>query len=163
MIFKEPFEIQFCLKLPQLMGFPNGDIQPFYGIPRKVKRKKMSAVSFMCLLQNNGDNDKSMSVPGTQITQRRLGFKDDEGTDTDTHTGGDIGEFTSATKDDGTYGTPSIERLLHSEGTSDTPIISWFDHVYMLDSTALFDKEMGTGTSQLLAPRTVIDSADIVC
>ena len=81
-----------------------------------------------------------MLVPGTPITQMRLGFEDDESSDTGTLTGRDVGGSTSADKDDGKSGTPSLERLFQSEDTSDTPIISWFGDVYMLDSTSIFVK-----------------------
>ena len=47
------------------------------------------------LLQDNGDNDKSTSVPGMPITHRRLGFDDNEGIDTGSFTGGDVGIFSS--------------------------------------------------------------------
>ena len=117
----------------------------------------------MCLVQDNGDDEKSMLVPGTPITQRRLGFENDEISDTCTRTGGDVGGSTSAAKDDGKDGTPCLERLLHSEDTSDTLIISWFSDVYMIDSTTLFVKEINTEKPQIFAPRTVIDSAATVC
>ena len=32
-ILQEPFRFQFCLKLPQLMQFPNGDIRPLAESP----------------------------------------------------------------------------------------------------------------------------------
>ena len=101
-------------------------------------------------------------VPGTPITQRRLGFDDDEGSDTGTRTGGYVGGSTSADKDYGKAGTPCLERLIQSEGASDSPIISWFGGVYMLDSTAPFFKEMGTETPQHFSPIPLIDSAATV-
>ena len=74
------------------------------------------------------------------ITQRRLGFDDNEGSDTGTCTGGDVGGSTSAAQYDGKSSNPRLERLLQSEGTSNSPIISWFGDVYMLDKTALIVK-----------------------
>ena len=162
MILQEPFKFQFCLKLPQCMRFPNGDIRPLSGSPGKRKRKKKAEGSLMGLLQDGNDDDKATSVPGTPITQRHLGFNDDEGSYTSTRTGGDVGLSTSAAKDDGKSSTPRIERLIQPEGTSDIPITSSFGDVYMLDSTELFVKEMGTETPQLFAPRPVIDSSATV-
>ena len=74
------------------------------------------------------------------ITQRRLGFDDNEGSDTGNRTGGDVGGYTSVAKDYGKAGTPRLNRLLQSEGTFDSPIIIWFGDVYILDSIALFVK-----------------------
>ena len=74
----------------------------------------------MGILQENGDNDKSTLVPGTSITQRRLGFDDNEGSDTCTCTLGDVERSSSAAKDNGKSSTPCLERLLQSEGTSDS-------------------------------------------
>ena len=74
------------------------------------------------------------------INQRRLGFNDDEDSDTGTCTGGDVGGSTSAAKDYGKSGTPVLESLLQLEGTSDSLIIRCFGDLYMLDSTALFVK-----------------------
>ena len=62
----------------------------------------------MCLVQDNGDDEKSMLVPGTPITQRRLVFKDDEGSDTCTRTGGCVEGSTSAAKDGGKSCTPRL-------------------------------------------------------
>ena len=90
------------------------------------------------LLQDDSGNDKSTLVLGMPITQRRLGFDDDEGSDTRNRTRGGVGGYMRADKDCGKAGTPRLERLLQSEGTSDIPIIRWFVDVYMLDSTALF-------------------------
>ena len=120
------------------MRFSNGEIRPHSGCPRKGKRKKRTAGSFTGLLQEKYDNEKSTLVPSTPINQRSLGFNDDKDSGIGTCTGGDIGGSTSAAKDDGKSGTPCLERLLQSEGTSDIPIIRWFVDVYMLDSTALF-------------------------
>ena len=100
-------------------------------------------------------------VPGTPIIQLRFGFEDYEVSDTGTFTGGDEGRSTSAAENDGKDGTPCLERLLHPEGTSDSPIIRCFGDVYMLDITALFVKKMGTEIPQLFAPRHVIDGAAI--
>ena len=163
MVLQEPFKFQFCLKPPQSMRFPNGDIQPLSGSPRKGKSKKRAKGSFTGLLQDSSDDDKSMSVPSPPINHRRLGFDDDEGSDTGTCTGGEVGGSTSAAKDDGKAGTLQIERLIQSERTSDIPIISWFGDVYILDSTILFVKEMGKETPQRFATRPVIDSVATVC
>ena len=119
------------------MQFLNRDIRPLSESPRKVKTKKRSAGSLKGLLQDNGDDNNPTSVPGTLIIQRRLGFDDDEGTDTGNHLGGYLGRPPSAAKYNGKSGTPSLERLLQSEVTSDSPIISWFGEVYMLDSITL--------------------------
>ena len=140
-ILQEPFKFQFCLKLPQLMQFLNGDIKPLSGRHRKGKRKKRAAGSLMGLLQDDGDNDKSTTVPGTPITHQHLVFDDDEGSDTGTCTGGYVGGSTSAAKDDGKAGTPRLERLFQLEGTSDSPIVSWFGDMYMLESTTLLSNK----------------------
>ena len=60
------------------------------------------------LLQDDGDDKKSTSLPGTPINQRRLGFNDYEVSDTGTSMGGDIGGSTSAAKDDKKAGTPRL-------------------------------------------------------
>ena len=114
------------------------------------------------LLQDDSDDDNSTLVPSTLISQWCLGFYDYEGSDTDTHMGGDVGGYMSATKDGGKSVTPRVERLFQLEGTSDIPIISWFGNVYMFYSTALFVKEMGTETPQLFTHRPLIDIAATV-
>ena len=92
----------------------------------------------MGLLQYNGYNGKSTSVPGTPINQHHLGFDYDEGSDIGNHTVGYLGGSTRAAKDSGKAGTPNLERLLQLKGTSDSAINSCFGDVYMLDSTAFF-------------------------
>ena len=82
------------------MQFTNGDIRPLSGSPRKLKIKKRAAGSFTSLPQGDSDNDKSTLVPGTPISQQRFGFDDNEGSDTGTRTGGDVGGSTSSAKDD---------------------------------------------------------------
>ena len=104
----------------------------------KGNMKKRDAGSLTGLLQDDGDNQNSTLVPGTPITHRRLGFDEDEGSDTGTYTGGDVGGSTRAAKDSGKAGTPNLERLLQLKGTSDSAINSCFGDVYMLDSTAFF-------------------------
>ena len=116
----------------------------------------------MGLLQYNGYNGKSTSVPGTPINQHHLRFDDDEGSDIGNHTVGYLGGSTRAAKDDEKASTPCLESLLQLEITSDISIISWFSDVYMLDSTALFVNEMGTETTQIFALRSVVDSAATV-
>ena len=64
------------------------------------------------LLQDDGGNDKSTLVLGMPITQRRLGFDDDEGSDTRNRTRGGVGGYMKADKDCGKAGTPRLERLL---------------------------------------------------
>ena len=49
------------------------------------------------------------------------------------------------------------------EGTSDSPIISWFGDVYILNRNKLFVNDTGMEMPQLFAPRLVIDSAATVC
>ena len=90
------------------MQFPNGGIRPLSGIPRKVKSKNRAAVSLTCLLQDDGDNEKSIMVPGTPINQWRLGFKDDEISDTGNCTGGYVVGSTNAAKYYGKSGTPHL-------------------------------------------------------
>ena len=99
-ILQEPLEFQFFHNLPQSMQFSNGDIWPLYGygIPRKVKRKKPSALSFTGLLHDDGDNDNSKSVPSKPIIQQRLGFDENEDSNTVTRTGVYVGVSTSASK-----------------------------------------------------------------
>ena len=97
-ILQEPLEFQFFHNLLQSMQFSNGDIRPLYGIPSKVKRKKPSAWSLTSLLQDYGDNDMSKSVPRKPIIQQRLGFDENEDSDTVTRTGVDVGGSTSASK-----------------------------------------------------------------
>ena len=99
-ILQEPLKFQFFHNLPQSMQFSNGDIWPLYGygIPRKVKRKKPSAWSLTGLLQDDGDNDKSNSVPSKPIIQQRLRFDENENSDTVTRTGVYVGVSTSASK-----------------------------------------------------------------
>ena len=107
-ILQGPFEFQFYLKLLQLMQFTNGDIQPLSVSTGKGKRKNKASGTSMGLLQDDGDDEKSTLLTGTPITQRRLGFDDDEGSDTGTCTGGDVGGSMSAAKDDGKAGTPRL-------------------------------------------------------
>ena len=95
----------------------------------------------MGLLQDGDYYDKATLVPCTPIIQRRLGFNDDEGSDTGTHIGGDVVGSTSPAKNYGKSGTPRLERLLQSEGTYDRTIISWFGDVYMLNITALLSNK----------------------
>ena len=82
------------------MQFSNGDIQPLYGIPSKVKRKKKAPWSLTSLLQDYGDNDNSKSVPSKPIIQQQLGFDENEDSDTVTRTVVDVGGSMSASKYD---------------------------------------------------------------
>ena len=64
----------------------------------------------MGILQDDNDDDKVTSVPGTPITQMCLGFDDDEGSYTGTCTGGHVRGSTSAANDDGENLTPLVLR-----------------------------------------------------
>ena len=107
-ILQEPLEFQF---FHNLLQFSNGDIRPLYvyGIPRKVKRKKPSARSQTSLLQDDGDNNNSKSVPIKPIIKQRLGFDENEDSDTVTRTGVYVGVSTSASKYAYKYGTCRLE------------------------------------------------------
>ena len=94
----------------------------------------------MGLLQDKDDDYKTTSITGTPITQRLLGFDKNEGSNTGNHTGGNVEGSTSAAKDNGKASIPHIDRLLHSEGNYDIPIIIWFSDVYMIDRNAIFVK-----------------------
>ena len=78
----------------------------------------------MGLLHNNNDDYKATYIPGTPINHWRLVFDDNEESETCNITGGDVGGSTSASKDDGKYGTTRLEMLIQLGGTSDIPIIS---------------------------------------